>query len=69
MTHQDQDFLRELKSIQVKLADQVQEDEKVLEILKKRLVANRNLLARLEENLGLSHSEQSTTVKASQKEI
>ncbi len=61
MTHQDQDFLRELKSIQVKLAEQVMEDEKVLEILKRRTAANKNLLSRLEENLDLSHRNAANT--------
>ncbi len=49
MTTQDQDFLRELKSIHVKLAEWIDEDEKILEILKRRLHANRNLMSKMEE--------------------
>ncbi len=65
MTQHDNDLLKQLKSVQVILADQVEADEKVLEVLKKRLSANRNLVARLEENLSVSHVEDATTVKTS----
>ncbi len=65
MMHQDIDLLKQLKSVQVILADQVEADEKVLEVLKKRMAANRNLLARLEENLGVSHGEDANTAKTS----